>query len=220
MKVSPIFLKTFGILITILTPFVIILTMVRLMLTPILLEVEYRMPAFPADPYGFTQKDRLKWSHVSINYLLNNENRSYFDTYLLEDGSPLYNDRELSHMDDVKLLVAKGRVIWLGLLVAFTFITLFFYISRKMPEWKIAASWGGWLTVCLIGFILASVMINFDWFFNEFHKIFFTSDSWLFYYSDTFIRLFPLRFWSDIFIYVGVLSVGVSYLLIKLGKSR
>ncbi len=216
-KVLPKFLQ---VLITLLTPFVIIFTMVRLMLTPALLEIEYRMPAFPADPYGFTQQDRLKWSRVSIDYLLNNADKSYFDQYKLSDGSPLYTPRELSHMDDVKVLVVKGRLLWLSLLVVFTFTTLYFYISRKMPQWKSAAASGGWLTLGLIGLILASVAIDFDTFFTLFHKLFFVGDTWLFYYSDTFIRLFPMRFWSDIFIYVGLLSAGLAYLLIRMGKSR
>jgi uncharacterized membrane protein len=37
--------------------------------------------------------------------------------------------------------------------------------------------------------------------------LFFTGDSWLFLYSDTLIRLFPMRFWQDAFLFAGALDV-------------
>ncbi len=45
-------------------------------------------------------------------------------------------------------------------------------------------------------------------FFTLFHKIFFSGDSWLFYYSDTLIRLFPMRFWEDAFLWAAILALG------------
>jgi hypothetical protein len=45
-------------------------------------------------------------------------------------------------------------------------------------------------------------------FFTLFHQIFFTGDSWLFYYSDTLIRLFPIRFWEDAFLWAAILALG------------
>jgi integral membrane protein (TIGR01906 family) len=44
--------------------------------------------------------------------------------------------------------------------------------------------------------------------FIVFHSLFFEGDSWLFLYSDTLIRLFPIRFWQDAFLWAGVISVG------------
>ena len=41
-----------------------------------------------------------------------------------------------------------------------------------------------------------------------FHSVFFEGDSWLFLYSDTLIRLFPMQFWQDAFIWAGVIAVG------------
>ena len=46
---------------------------VRLLMTPLFLEAEYRMPGFPEDSYGFTLRDRLQWSKPSVEYLLNGE---------------------------------------------------------------------------------------------------------------------------------------------------
>ncbi len=45
-------------------------------------------------------------------------------------------------------------------------------------------------------------------FFSGFHALFFEGDSWLFAYSDTLIRLFPLRFWQDTFLFATLIAVA------------
>ena len=64
----------------------------------------------------------------------------------------------------------------------------------------------------VIGLIVAiGIVINpsvFWGFFTAFHKLFFVGDSWLFLYSDTLIRLFPIRFWQDAFLLAAVIALG------------
>jgi hypothetical protein len=88
-------------------PILLILGTVRLILVTanIWIPLEYRMPGFPDDPYGFSLEDRLKWSEIDVEYLLNDAGIEYFDSYRLETGDPMHNDRELRHMRDVKVLV-------------------------------------------------------------------------------------------------------------------
>ncbi len=52
-------------------PLVLFLTSIRLTLTHAYVDAAYRVPGFPSDPYGFTQPDRLKWSKLSLDYLVN-----------------------------------------------------------------------------------------------------------------------------------------------------
>lgn len=207
-------------IITLITPLVIIFTLTRLLLTPVFPEIEYRMPGFPADPYGFTQQERLTWSKLSIEYLLNNQDVTFFDAYKLTDGSPVYNDRELSHMNDVKRLVVAGRATWMGLLSLFLALGLLHYTKDQLDAFKQGLRRGGYLTIGLIGLILLSTFLDFDQLFTQFHKIFFVGDTWLFYYSDTFIRLFPIRFWMDSFIYIGILSLVWAFLFIKIPAKK
>src|ERR1051325_46276 len=58
-------------LITILVPIALIGLGLRVLLTPFFLKIEYNMPYFPADEYGFTKADRLKWAPYALNYLVN-----------------------------------------------------------------------------------------------------------------------------------------------------
>jgi len=80
--------------------------------------------------------------------------------------------------------------------------------SGNWFDYRLSVSRGGWLTVGLIFSILAYLVLNFDSLFVNFHRIFFKGGSWIFRYSDTLIRLFPVRFWQDAFIWIGMMSLG------------
>jgi len=79
---------------------------------------------------------------------------------------------------------------------------------------------GGWGIVGLIAAILFFVALSFNNLFTWFHQLFFESGTWLFYTSDTLIRLFPMRFWQDAFIFVGVLSLLMGAGLIWFAKKQ
>jgi integral membrane protein (TIGR01906 family) len=170
-------------------------------------EIEYRLPGFPADEYGFTLKERLHWSRISIDYLLNSADISFLGDLTFPDGTLLLNGRELSHMQDVKHVVQP--VFWVGYGV--WFFTLGLGLWARFGGWwpdYVRGIWrGGWLMIGLVAIIGIFAGISFWQFFTVFHELFFTGDSWQFLYSDTLIRLFPMRFWQDAFLFVGVLDV-------------
>ena len=96
------------------TKFLIIFMPINLILSSVFLvlytagiwiPLEYRMPGFPEDRYGFSLEDRIYWSSVDVDFLLRNDDIAYFDTVFLPDGSPMHNARELKHMRDVQVLL-------------------------------------------------------------------------------------------------------------------
>lgn len=206
--------RVFSWVITLIIPFFLIMTAIRLLFTPLFPQVEYRMPGFPADTYGFTLQDRLHWSKVSIDYLLNDAGIDYLANQQLPDGTPLYNERELGHMLDVKILVQQMISAWYILLAVLIGLGIWAWRANWLPEFVHGLGNGGKLTIGLIVLILAGVAISFNALFTGFHKIFFTGDSWLFFYTDSLIRLFPLRFWQDGFIFMGLFTLIGSAVLI------
>ncbi len=71
------------------------------------------MPGFPEDSYGFTQAERLEYSKIAIEYLVNDAGPEFLGDLTFGDGkTPLYNEREVSHMVDVKVLVKFGLRLW------------------------------------------------------------------------------------------------------------
>jgi integral membrane protein (TIGR01906 family) len=189
---------------------------IRILISPLFAQIEYQLPGFPEDPYGFTLEDRLRWSEPSIKYLVNSEGIGYLESLRFENGEPIYNPSELSHMEDVKSVVTGMRIA----LAALTVILLIFTMINinKGNKHLILQSFhnGGWGILGLIGAIMILLVISFNQLFTWFHQIFFESGTWRFYTSDTLIRLFPMRFWRDAFIFVGVLCIlfGVITILV------
>ena len=199
-------------------PIFLLMTAIRLLLTPFFVEMEYHLPGFPEDPYGFTIQDRLYWSKISINYLLNNETIYWLGAFKLQDGNPLYNERELSHMLDVKILVQQMIVAHSILLLLFLLIWFWAWRAKWLSALGRVLTYGGWLTIGMIVTILIGVALSFEALFTGFHHIFFEGDTWLFRFSDTLIRLFPMRFWQDAFIFMGVITLTGAAAFILVGR--
>jgi integral membrane protein (TIGR01906 family) len=87
------------------------------------------------------------------------------------------------------------------------------------PDYRRGLGRGGWLTVALAALLAVFALTSFWQFFTQFHGLFFEGDSWLFLYSDTLIRLFPMRFWQDAFLVVGGLALAGG-LALGLGSKR
>ncbi|MBN1370390.1 MAG: TIGR01906 family membrane protein [Anaerolineaceae bacterium] len=210
--------KTGWFLVSLAVPFFLLMTAIRLLITPLYPEIEYRMPYFPEDSYGFSFDERMKWAKISIDYLVNNEGLEFLGDLRLADGQPLYIERELSHMLDVKILVKSMITAWIVLGAVIAAAGIASWRGGKLAAFRTALGRGGKWTIGLIVVILAGVAISFNWLFTAFHKLFFTGDSWLFLYSDSLIRLFPMVFWRDAFIWVGALTVLGAVILIWVGK--
>ena len=203
-------------LVALLVPLALIGFGLRVLLTPLFLKIEYNMPYFPSDDYGFTKEDRLKWAPIALDYLVNSADISYLGNLKFEDGSPLYNERELSHMADVKRVTKSALNVWYISLALLAMLGMWSWRGGTWTQtYRLGLMRGGWLMVGLaavIGLIvIVGIAVNPDIFWNffaGFHHLFFTGDSWLFLFSDTLIRLFPIRFWQDAFLFAAVIALG------------
>ena len=190
---------------------------IRILLNPFFLDYEYNLPNFPSDPFGFTTADRLYWGKISLNYLVNDQGISYLGNLKFADNTPFYNERELSHMSDVKNLIQTSLKIGYGAIV----VLLLFWFWSWRKKWS-GTFWrgvarGGLLTIGLIVAVLIGVATNFDALFRGFHAIFFKGNTWLFYTNDSLIRLFPEKLWSDAFLFMGIFSITGAIVLGFLG---
>jgi len=202
-------------LVTIIIPMALLGLAIRVLLLPVFFQLEYNMPYFPPDEYGFTKEDRLKWAPYAVNYLINSADISYLGDLKFEDGSPLYNERELSHMQDVKNVTQGALRLWYLSLALLAVLGIWAWFGWWWQYYLLGLQRGGWLMVglaILIGtIVLVGIAVNpnvFDEFFVLFHSLFFQGNSWLFYFSDTLIRLFPIRFWEDAFLLAAVIALG------------
>jgi integral membrane protein (TIGR01906 family) len=217
----PVLARVLKILIPILVVLGLLLTAIRLLITPAFVRFEYATPNFPPDRFGFSEADRLKWAPYAVDYLVNSADVSYLGDLTFEDGSPLYNERELSHMLDVKNLTQAALKVWYLALVALLGLGIWAWRANWLAEYKQMLGSGGKATLIFIAVLILGVALGFDAVFTGFHRIFFSGDTWLFSYSDTLIRLFPIRFWRDVFIGLGLLSsAGGAALWVAFGRRQ
>lgn len=189
-----------------LIPLLIILTVIRVCLSPLFIQTEYSLPGFPVDDFGFTKQERFSYADKTRQYLLGEVTESDLQGIEIKTGIPLFAQREVDHLRDVKNLTSVAVGIWFSLIMVF-FLT--FYTARSQAEIPafISAIRNG--CAVLLGFVLltaVAIILDFNALFTAFHKLFFTGDSWLFFLDDSLIRLFPLLFWTHLFIAIATAS--------------
>jgi len=204
----------------VLVPLVLILTNVRLLLTPVFVSVEYSTPGFPDDPYGFTREERVRLAEIARAYLFNDAGPEFLADVRDPNGIALFNPRELSHMVDVKVLVQGAIGLWTALVILLAGV--------GFAAWRFASSgtvWRGFnlgarITLFLMAALVGLLLLSFSVLFTGFHQVFFQSGTWVFYTSDTLIRLFPMRFWRDVFALLMALTLVEAALLLWVTRRK
>ena len=141
----------------------------------------------------------------------------------LADGrrAPVFSEREVVHMIDVKRLMARTwDAGWaaFGLIVALT-AGAFWRGRRAGLAWllRVAAAAGG-LIVALVVVLAVVAMVGFDEAFRQFHLLFFTNDLWQLTSADALIQLFPQRFFFDTTLLIGAAIIAPAVLIGVCGR--
>ncbi len=136
------------------------------------------------------------------------------------DGAAVLNERERSHMRDVRG-VFMG---FFGLAIVASISALVIASRRRGQErfmtWR--AVQGG--SLGLIAALIVGAFISFfafDALFETFHRIFFPGGSYDFDPStDRLVQLFPFQFWNETAIAVGVVSIVIALVVALLAARR
>jgi len=205
--------KGFSALVAISIPVIISVLSILVLLSPLFTNLEYRRPGFTEDSYGFTTAERLDFGNQTRRYLVSSDTLDDLSELVFEDGEPIYIERELSHLEDVKIVLQGVLRVFYGAAAIFVLCGLIAWRIEWREIYLKGISLGGKITAGIVVMILFMTVISFRALFTNFHLIFFEGDSWLFFYSDTLIRLFPVQFWQDIFLVFGVLTMAGGVLL-------
>jgi integral membrane protein (TIGR01906 family) len=200
---------------TIAVPVFLTLLSVRLVMTPLFLQLEYNRPGFPDDTFGFSLEERMQYGREALHYLLSDEDIDYLRNKTFPDGSRLYNERELHHMIDVKEVteIAFSRLGFAGIATMLMIVLLGAEVRLRQPIIHGLFD-GSVMTLGIIGVIVLMAVTAWDLFFTAFHDLFFESGTWRFAYSDTLIRLFPEQFWFDAALVIGILTTAGAIIVI------
>ncbi|MEK7278277.1 MAG: DUF1461 domain-containing protein, partial [Chloroflexota bacterium] len=163
-------------------PVCLVLTNVRLMMTTAFVNLEYNVPGFPADPYGFTKEDRLQYSAIAVAYLLNDAGIEFLGDLTLppekvvnnDIGDRMYNDRELKHMLDVKKVVRSVLGVWMvSVVLVIGSVAALAWKPETRPLLRSGLLIGAGITVGLLLLLVLYVLVGFSTFFVQFHRVFF-----------------------------------------------
>lgn len=210
-------IRLFKLSIVLSIPVLLVLGSVRLLVTDPYLAFEYGKTGFPADLFGFDADQRLDYATANFRYVREARPLAALADQSLDDN-PLYNNRELKHMQDVQTVYQWVWKVWqlaLGLTVLAGWGLA--WRAETRPAFTEAIQWGGLLTAGIVLIVGLLAVVAWQGWFVAFHEIFFASGTWTFNYSDTLIRLFPEKFWVDATLTIASLSLMGGLLLALAG---
>jgi integral membrane protein (TIGR01906 family) len=190
---------------------VVLATPVLLTVGTVRLLIAWDRPSYPAfeygriasDPYGFSDEQRLQLAEATLAYMRQPEAAEDVIT-MLEDlripgtDHPLYNESEIGHMIDVKVVAdAFKPAFWVSAVIVIG--GLIYLLIREQTRVFGARTMmiSGLFTVGLVVLVMLFMGLAWNMAFTVFHNIFFDAGTWQFRYTDSLIRLFPEKFWFD-----------------------
>ncbi|MCX6021895.1 MAG: TIGR01906 family membrane protein [Chloroflexi bacterium] len=126
---------------------------------------------------------------------------------------PLYNEREIAHMRDVKTLFrgVQALAIVTGLIAGAVIAT---GIARRRTDGRQLLGtpllWGGGLTLAVVMVAGLGSLMDFDRLFLQFHMMSFSNDFWMLDpRRDYLVMMFPTGFWLDATLLVGAIAAAI-----------
>ena len=163
---------------------------------------------------GLAEEELEKAATGLISYF--NSDEEHISLTLIKDGQPfvLFNQREVTHLRDVKGLFWLDYWILLGTLI---YALAYAGVSLWRKEWRRLA-WGlvggSGLTLVLILALGLGALFNFDQLFLQFHLLSFANELWLLDPSkDYLIMLFPRGFWYNATLFCA-LATGIGAVIL------
>jgi integral membrane protein (TIGR01906 family) len=179
--------------------------------------VRFELDRIPPDLYGFTEDQRQALALTGLHSIRpGSEGVALLDRATLPNGSPAFEERELTHMRDVRRLFGAALRLQLVVLVALAALAIALArtpLRTVVPTGLLA---GALATLAVALLAVPIILRGFDGFFTRFHEVFFEGNSWRFSTADTLIRLYPERFWQDVSRLAAAIAVGQAILLAPL----
>ena len=196
LNAKPVAPRVMQVLLAVCFPVILLVLAVRAVASPLFLWVEYNRPGFPGDGYGFSTDDRMTYGSYAVDYLSNWAGPRYLGELVHRSGDRLFEDGEVSHMADVKLVILSA--FGAGVLLILLSLIAVVYLRRRSPGGVRRGLFAGSIITLVIIISLAVLaVLGWEQFFAQFHSVFFASGTWTFSLQDTLIRLFPAQFWVD-----------------------
>ena len=205
------------VLIAVVVPPMLVVNGFRLLATETFVRWELGRDGFPQDRYGLTHDQREALALTGLESIRpGSAGIVLLERARLPDGSQAFDQRELSHMRDVRTLFGfalRGQLVAALLIVALALGLARTRLRAVVPRGLLG---GALLTIAIAVLAVPLILLGFEGFFTRFHEVFFSGDSWRFSNTDTLIRLYPDLFWQDVSRLTAAIAVGQALVLAPL----
>ncbi len=218
-------------------PVLLLIANTKLLMTDAFIDYEYGKASFPEDTavpsggYSLPPAERINLAKIALRSVTSPEGMQLLREARFErTNQPAFNQREIRHMDDVRILIGWSNLVFFGGQLLFVVgLAWLLHPAATRPAAAQALLTSAVSTLVLALGLVGFVLVNFGTFFTQFHHLFFEGDTWLFRPDDTLIRLFPRPFWFDAALFIGGLTAlelivvgGISWwwLTRKAGKTN
>jgi integral membrane protein (TIGR01906 family) len=190
---------TVAVLVALAVPAILVVDGFRLLATDAFVGWELGRDGFPPDLYGLTTDQRTALAKLGLRSIEpGSEGIALLERATLSNGSQAFEDRELTHMQDVRTLFGAALRAQLVALIAIVVLGLVLWRTRLRSAVPAGLLAGSLATLAIAVLAVPMILLGFDGFFVRFHEIFFSGDSWQFSNADTLIRIYPEQFWMDV----------------------
>jgi integral membrane protein (TIGR01906 family) len=159
---------------------------------------------------GLDQAQLVAVSDAFIAYLRDPTARLDIQVTIGGARRPLFNEREIAHMEDVQKLfglVRETRIAAGAVLLILPLVGLGLGGSGFLPRLGTLLTAGAILTVVLLGVAGLLSLVDFSQAFVRFHEMAFSNDLWILDpRTDYLIMLYPEGFWLDATLRIAMLS--------------
>ena len=159
---------------------------------------------------GLDQAQLAAVSDAFINYLRDPAAKLDVEVTIGGVRRPLFNAKEIHHMDDVQKLfklVGDTRLVAGAVLLILPLVALGMAGAGILPRLGTLLTVGGVLTVALLALAGLLSLVDFTEAFIKFHQLAFSNDDWMLDpRTDYLIMLYPEGFWLDATLRIAMLS--------------
>lgn len=165
---------------------------------------------------GLSDKDLLEVTEALLDYLKGEREDIILYKNINGIKKMVFEERELLHLRDVKVLYRKGFTIKNTTLLL-SLISLFYFIVYRKNKFHMYLFISSILPMIIM--IVFSILINTDFYkyFVYFHEILFTNDLWqLNPNTDILIKMYPLNFFYSIAKNISILYISELFILLSI----
>lgn len=128
----------------------------------------------------------------------------------------IFNQRELTHLKDVKGLIQLAYRLQLASLAYIVVYVLINFALRRGAFWRDLARrliWGSGATIAMLAVLGLWAVIDFDSLFLLFHLVSFSNELWQLSPGDNMLLMFPQGFFNDAALFVAAAAIGEAIII-------